>query len=46
MDKLNKKELMEVKAGGWGFGLLVIGAILLVVGIIDGYQNPKRCNCN
>ena len=43
---LDKKELKEIKGGGINFGILTaIGAgIVFLIGIIDGYVRPLKCN--
>ncbi len=46
MEKLNKKELMNVHGGGIGLGTgLLIGAgIIFIIGVIDGFIRPLKCN--
>lgn len=44
MDKLNEKELMNIKAGGWGVGLLIATGVVFIIGVIDGYVRPLKCN--
>lgn len=46
MDKLNKKELMEISGGGisFGTGLLIAAGVIFVIGVIDGYVRPLKCN--
>lgn len=45
MKSLNKEELSKVNGGvKWGVVGIVAGAIVLIVGIIDGYTNPAKCN--
>lgn len=43
---LNKKELLQVSGGGISMGLLtLIGAgIVFLIGVIDGYVRPLKCN--
>lgn len=43
---LDKKELLKVNGGGIGFGTLtLIGAgIVFLIGVIDGYVRPLKCN--
>ena len=45
MRELNNNELMTVN-GGFSFGLgIAIGAgITFLLGVIDGYVRPLRCN--
>lgn len=44
MVKLSNEELMNVKGGGWGLGLLVVAGIVFIIGVIDGYVRPLKCN--
>jgi len=44
MNKLSENELKNVTAGGWGLGLLIGAGVILVIGIIDGYIRPLKCN--
>ncbi len=45
MELLNKHELMEIKGGfgAWSF-IGIISGITFIIGIIDGYVRPLRCN--
>ena len=44
--KLRDEELNEIKGGAIKFGVLsvIFSAVILVVGIVDGYLRPKKCN--
>ena len=46
MNKLNNKQLKNVKGGGINWSLMAgIGAFAsFLVGVIDGIINPKKCN--
>ncbi|MDD3048434.1 MAG: hypothetical protein PHQ89_00385 [Bacilli bacterium] len=45
MEKLTKKELLAVEGGFAVWGLLgIFGGISFIIGIIDGYIRPKKCN--
>ncbi|HPF83414.1 MAG TPA: bacteriocin [Bacilli bacterium] len=44
MNNLTKKELNEVKGGGIGTYLLIGGIIVFIIGIVDGYVRPLKCN--
>lgn len=46
MNKMNNEQLQEVKGGGINWSMMAgIGAVVsLVIGIIDGLINPKKCN--
>lgn len=43
---LTKKELKQIKGGSisLGAGLLIIAGIVFIVGVIDGYVRPLKCN--
>jgi hypothetical protein len=42
--KLENKELENIRGGGFGF-LIGIGAfITFLIGVIDGYVRPLKCN--
>ncbi len=45
MTKLNKEELLKIK-GGFSLNLaLGIGAaIVFLIGVVDGYIRPLKCN--
>ncbi len=46
MQNLSKEELMKVQGGGitLGTGLLIGAGIVFLIGVIDGYIRPLRCN--
>jgi len=46
MTRLNKKELLEIKGGGFnvGLGLLIGAGIVFIIGLIDGFVRPLACN--
>lgn len=46
MNKLNDKELVNIKGGGISIGVVIgISALVVfVVGVIDGFVNPEKCN--
>lgn len=46
MNELKKSELMKVNGGGFGLGLgfLVGGLATFIIGVIDGYVRPLKCN--
>lgn len=43
---LTKKELKEIKGGSisLGTGLLIGAGIVFLIGLIDGYIRPLKCN--
>ena len=46
MEKLEKQELMNVQGGGLslGLGFLIGAAVVFVIGVIDGFMRPLKCN--
>lgn len=45
MKDLSKDELMNVNGGnGFAIGLGIIAGITFIIGVIDGYVRPLRCN--
>lgn len=46
MNKMNNNELYEIKGGGVNWGIVAaLGAFAsFLVGLVDGYVNPKKCN--
>ena len=45
IEKLNKKDLMSVNGGGiLDVGLLIGAGIVFIIGVIDGFMRPLKCN--
>ena len=46
MEKLHKKELVNITGGGVGigFGLLIGAGVVFIIGLIDGFVRPLKCN--
>ena len=44
MDKLEEKELKKISCGGLGTGLLIGAGVIFLIGVIDGYLRPLKCN--
>ena len=46
MYSLTNNEMYSVEGGAakWGVVALISGAIVLIVGILDGFTNPTKCN--
>ena len=46
MKKLQNNDLYNVEGGAVKWGVLsgIAAAISFIMGFIDGYTNPKRCN--
>ena len=46
MYSLTNSEMYSVEGGAakWGVVALISGAIVLIVGILDGFTNPAKCN--
>jgi hypothetical protein len=44
MERLNQIELKNINGGGIGF-LIGLGALItFIIGIVDGYVRPLKCN--
>ena len=45
MKRLNSEEMINIKGGAISFKVaaLVGGAIVFIVGVIDGLLHPKKC---
>jgi len=43
---LTEKELRQIKGGSisLGVGLLIIAGIVFLIGVVDGYVRPLKCN--
>ena len=46
MERISKNELMSVNGGGFsiGLGFLIGGLATFIIGVIDGYVRPLKCN--
>ncbi len=46
MKKLSKEELVKVNGGGisLGVGLLIGAGVIFIIGVIDGFMRPLKCN--
>lgn len=46
MKELNYNELCSVKGGGGGalLGFAIVAGITFLIGVIDGYVRPLKCN--
>lgn len=46
MKGLNNEEMLEVKGGAFNKMLAAIigGAIVFLIGVVDGFINPRKCN--
>lgn len=45
MKELTNKEMLEVTGGIKAYvGAIIAGVVTFILGIIDGYSNPKSCN--
>ncbi len=44
--EMNQKELMKVNGGGisFGLGLLISAGIVFLIGVVDGFVRPLKCN--
>lgn len=48
MIELNNEHLSSIKGGGFNLGIILgVGALVVfIIGILDGYTNPTKCNNN
>ena len=44
LKELNNTELENINGGGATLWLVLGGIGILIVGILDGYRNPTKCN--
>lgn len=46
MKKLNNEEMMIIKGGAisWKIATVIGGAIVFLIGLVDGLINPRKCN--
>ena len=44
MERLEKNELKKISGGGLGTGLLIGAGVIFLIGVIDGYIRPLKCN--
>ena len=46
MIEIQKKQLLEIKGGASKLGIAasIIAGVIFVIGVIDGYVRPLRCN--
>ena len=46
MKNLSNQELMEIQGGGISLsvGLLIGAGVVFLIGVIDGYIRPLKCN--
>ncbi|MGE5456201.1 MAG: class IIb bacteriocin, lactobin A/cerein 7B family [Ignavibacteriales bacterium] len=44
MNELSKNELQQITGGGIGIGLMICAGIVFIIGVIDGYVRPLKCN--
>ena len=46
MKEISKEELQEMNGGGLSLlGVAgIVAGVVFIIGVIDGYVNPKKCN--
>jgi len=44
MKEVKETELKQIKGGGVGVGFLIAAGIVFIIGVIDGYVRPLKCN--
>ncbi len=42
--KLKAEELKEIAGGGWTLGIIITAGVVFLIGVIDGYIRPLKCN--
>lgn len=44
--KLSNKELTMISGGGvnLGVGMIIASAVIFIIGVIDGFVRPLKCN--
>ena len=43
MVELNQSELNDIQGGGWVLVTAIIGGVMFLIGIFDGYTRPYKC---
>lgn len=41
---MNREELCGIRGGGYAWYMVLGGAIAFLIGVIDGYLRPLKCN--
>lgn len=44
MKEMTKNELKQINGGGLWFTFGIIAGIVFLIGVIDGYVRPLKCN--
>lgn len=44
MKEISNLELHQINGGGIGLGLAIISGVTFLIGVIDGYVRPLKCN--
>jgi len=44
MKTLKNEELKKIQGGGLGACLLIGAGVVFLIGVIDGYTRPLKCN--
>ena len=44
MKDLSSNELNEIHGGGISLGLAIFAGVTFIIGVIDGYVRPLKCN--
>lgn len=44
MKELSVNEMHEVKGGGATIGFAIVAGITFLIGVIDGFVRPLKCN--
>lgn len=44
MKEISKQELKTIRGGGFGLGIAIVAGVIFIIGVIDGFVRPLRCN--
>lgn len=44
MKELKSKDLLNIDGGGFGLALGIFAGVTFIIGVIDGYVRPLKCN--
>lgn len=44
MKNMTNEELKKINGGGFGLGALLSAGLVFIIGVIDGYIRPLKCN--
>ncbi len=44
MKEIKNEELKQINGGGWKIGLIFGAGLVFIIGVIDGFIRPLKCN--